>query len=398
MDPISFFVTPVTIVICKHVPTANDPTHHLLDVHKICRKKKHRQWQKMTTSGVVDHDVLELLLQEHADNFVNLVRLMIKFGLLVHLQSGGSAKDEYLVPALLPPSSSDGTWSDSQWSTCFLVFTTSEEFQQFTTISEKDLNMYGFLPSGLFERLIGKAVIWAQNTSANQSYTNFLLNHDEAILFFGSQRFRLKVRDDICSIEVNIEGLNPKAVHQRLMEQVQTIIEECMKSLFCFTALQYPFNMSNSSTAPFQLSEDCFLIPLGQIRSIVDSHSVLNRPGGRRLLTEAEAKTMYRDWLPNYEQRSRYDVFLSYRWGASDSLFVQCAFDRCGLFTVGPENREIGVFLDKECLQEGRLFQNEFAQAMKNTLVVVPVVSSDALLRMCTGQADVEDNVIVEVT
>jgi hypothetical protein len=303
MDPISFFVAPVTIVICKHVPTANDPTHHLLDVHKICRKKKHRQWQKMTTSGVVDHDVLELLLQEHADNFVNLVRLMIKFGLLVHLQSGGSAKDEYLVPALLPPSSSDGTWSDSQWSTCFLVFTTSEEFQQFTTISEKDLNMYGFLPSGLFERLIGKAVIWAQNTSANQSYTNFLLNHDEAILFFGSQRFRLKVRDDICSIEVNIEGLNPKAVHQRLMEQVQTIIEECMKSLFCFTALQYPFNMSNSSTAPFQLSEDCFLIPLGQIRSIVDSHSVLNRPGGRRLLTEAEAKTMYRDWLPNYEQR-----------------------------------------------------------------------------------------------
>lgn len=97
------------------------------------------------------------------------------------------------------------------------------------------------------------------------------------------------------------------------------------------------------------------------------------------------------------EQRSEYDVFLSYRWGPSDSTFVQSVFDRFGLFTTGEGGREVQVFLDRECLQEGRLFQNEFASSLKNTLVVVPVVSSDALRRMCSGSPLVEDNVLVEV-
>jgi hypothetical protein len=235
---------------------------------------------------------------------------MVKFGLLVRLQSGGSDEDQYLVPALMPQSIGNVVWSDSQFSTCFLVFTTSEELQHNTTISEQDLRVLGFLPSGLFERLVGKAVLWAQNTSANQSFSNFLLRHDEAILCFGSQRFRLKVRPDLCAIEVNIEGRSPKAVHQRLVEQVNIIITECMKSLFCFTAMQYPIVASNASSSSCEMNESSFLIPLHQIRSVIDCNSVLNHPGGRRLMTESEAKSMYCNWFPNYKQKETYDIFL----------------------------------------------------------------------------------------
>jgi hypothetical protein len=83
--------------------------------------------------------------------------------------------------------------------------------------------------------------------------------------------------------------------------------------------------------------------------------------------------------------------------GPSDSLFVQSVFDRFGLFTVGENAREVDVFLDRECLQAGQMFQTAFASALKNTLVVCPIVSSDALLRMCGAETTCEDNVLVEV-
>ena len=43
------------------------------------------------------------------------------------------------------------------------------------------------------------------------------------------------------------------------------------------------------------------------------------------------------------------------------------------------------------------MFQNQFAQSLRNARVAVPVVSSDALLRFCSGDGRVEDNLMVEV-
>lgn len=197
----------------------------------------------------------------------------------------------------------------------------------------------------------------AQHTSVNQSVKNFLLNQNVAILSFGSQRFRLKVLEDLCTIEVNIEGRNPRAALKRLMEQVQVIITECMKSLICFTAVSYSTSKGKSkSGGELVFDADTFLIPISQIRSVVSSHSVLNRPGGRRLLSETQAKEEFHIWLGGQNDSNQFDLFLSYRWGPNDSAFVQCVYDRFSLYTVGGDNREIHVFLDKECLEVGRYY------------------------------------------
>lgn len=138
----------------------------------MCRKKKHLQWQRMTSRGLVDQSILNLLLSEYADHYNQLVRLMTKFGLLVHLQSTDGPFDgststevsEFLVPALLPSNiEASLTWSDRSYSTCYFVFSTNRELESSTTISEGDLHLYGFLPQGLFERLLGKAVTWVRN-------------------------------------------------------------------------------------------------------------------------------------------------------------------------------------------------------------------------------------------
>ena len=146
-----------------------------------------------------------------------------------------------------------------------------------------------------------------------------------------------------------------------------------------------------------EFNDDSFLIPLSQVKSVVQSHSVLNRPGGRRLLTETEARNTFSEWIGDNRDTSAFDLFLSYRWGPSDSVFVQCLYDRFSLYTLGSDNREVHVFLDKECLQEGRMFQNQFASCLRSAHVAVPIVSSDALIRFCTGDGSVEDNVMVEV-
>ncbi|CAE7622803.1 unnamed protein product, partial [Symbiodinium microadriaticum] len=61
-------------------------------------------------------------------------------------------------------------------------------------------------------------------------------------------------------------------------------------------------------------------------------------------------------------------------------------FDRFGLYSVsescGTRKREIIVFLDSHSLQVGRLFQEDFVSNVKNSLVVVPIVSTDAVDRL----------------
>ena len=148
-------------------------------MHKICRKKKPLEWKRLTNSGIADQSVLNLLLTEYADYYSQLMRLMTKFGLLVQLQSSdrpnvgppASESNKYLVPALLPCSRQRSvTWSDLPYSTCYIVCTTCKELEQFTAISEEDLKLYGFLPQGLFERLLGKAVTWVRKVDSLNAY------------------------------------------------------------------------------------------------------------------------------------------------------------------------------------------------------------------------------------
>ena len=169
-------------------------------------------------------------------------------------------------------------------------------------------------------------------------------------------RFRLRVHEELSAIEVNIEGPKPRAVLNRLMEHVQTIIGDCMKSLKCFSAVRYSIdgNSGVGSADGLVCNEGAFLIPLSQIESLVESHSVLNRPGGRRLLSESEAMASFSEWLRVKELADQYDVFLSYRWGDRDSVLVRCVYDCFGCHTVGPERRDVLVFLDRECLQDGK--------------------------------------------
>ena len=306
VKPIQFFVVPATLVVCKHVPTENDPTLHQLPIHLECMKKMRVQWQHFTTKGVLDHKLLLMLLCDHAPNVQTIINLMLKYGLLVKLQHdpASSISDppllSYIVPPLLPDIKPSLTCQHS--SSFYFVFTTSNYLEgNFTFITNSDLETHGFLPHGLFERIIGKCVSWSQRTSKNNTLQNCALGHSSAILTFGSFRFQLKLMLELSSIEVKIEGNQPRAVMKRLCEIINDIIKERMNMLQYFTAVSFVRHGESS------------LIPLSSLNSAFERQSVMRNDNGDTIITPDQVHSQYHQWLDLKVQHEEWHVFLSYR-------------------------------------------------------------------------------------
>jgi hypothetical protein len=98
--------------------------------------------------------------------------------------------------------------------------------------------------------------------------------------------------------------------------------------------------------------------------------------------------------------RECYDVFLSYRWtGSFDEDLTLGLFNNLSEDVFGSSGREINVFLDKRRLQDGRNFQDDFADALLKTAVPVVILSTAALQRMVKLNADSAiDNLLLEWT
>ena len=336
---------------------------------------------------------------------------MVKFGLLVPLRTqnttsttaAAAAVTQYLVPTLLSPASlldpSVAQWTDQRSSSCYLVFTLAEDLEQSSTLTEADLRSAGFLPGGMFERIVGKALSWSQDTARGSSITlqSVLLHKDVAVLAFGGQRFRLVHCADLHCVRVDIEGDHPIGIQQKLLDFACKIIDECMRSLRCFVAvcLTIPSEEQVEKTIK-QLLPSELLIPLEQLRKAGKGESMLTRRGGRKLMSLADIKSSYGQWLQLFELRDRYDVFISYRWGDHDSSFTERLFDMFTNYSMGASNRAVEVFLDRKRLREGRQFKSDFAAALTHCAVALPMVSVDALGRMTDHNPAYCDNVLLE--
>jgi GTPase SAR1 family protein len=407
LDPVSYLVTPATIIICKLTPDHEDTIHHCMASHRECERKHKRAWSQLTHEGVLSVQLLPILWEKYQQHSEVLLQLLVKFGLLVPLHGDASGPvAQYLVPTLLTPASPEDAfivnWTSAEYSTCYFAFTLSPDLGRFSTVTGAELRAAGFLPGGMFERIVGKALSWSQDTSVDAAIDlqSVILHKDVAVLAFGRQRFRLVNCADIHCVRVDVEGAHPIGVQQKLQDFIQRIIGECMKSLLCFCAVPFLSTTGDppgsQSTLRKTLLPNELLIPLSQLRRASKGESMLVRKGQHTLLTEAEIAKKYCQWLQLHVLRDRYDVFLSYRWGRYDSEFTEQLFDMFTNFPLGEQNRAVEVFLDRRRLQEGRLFKSDFAKALTHSLIVVPVLSVDALARMVEHNPSQPDNVLLE--
>jgi len=212
----------------------------------------------MVTRGVVGRQLIEDLLVHKVvqNNIPVVINMMIKYGLIVILEQPEelislsdetpySIPDKYLVPALLPSTVGDTcSFQDTRWNsvqhfnTCYFVFGTQSNLSSSQSLCLSQLKSECFLPRGLMERLIGKAVVWSQLTSISSRYQAPALYKNYAVLSYGHQLFRLVCIYGINCIRLDIEGEHPLPAHTRISEQIEKCIGEHMGMLHFITALR----------------------------------------------------------------------------------------------------------------------------------------------------------------
>jgi GTPase SAR1 family protein len=96
MDPVKYFVTPATTIICKHVQREedHDATWHLLPIHEKCRKKYSDDWEMMLQYGFVSEQLLDALLSGYSQK-EHVKELMLLYGLLLRLEKSLTEKGGY---------------------------------------------------------------------------------------------------------------------------------------------------------------------------------------------------------------------------------------------------------------------------------------------------------------
>jgi hypothetical protein len=169
---------------------------------------------------------------------------------------------------------------------------------------------------------------------------------------------------------------------------VQLVIDEMIPGLGFIVAVLD----DGSSRQNFQRScvQTAHLVSLTQATKCISSGNVvlLNNVANSSLCA-AEARALFQRWIPPAGLRDCYDVFLSYRWtGSFDEDLTLGLFNNLSEDVFGSSGREINVFLDKRRLQDGRNFQEDFADALLKTSMPAVILSTASLQRMVKLTAD----------
>ena len=406
LDIITFFVEPVTLIICNHISKPSDSTVHHRKIQEVCRKNMAMEWDEMTQRGLVNQSLMEFLLSHKVKptNIPIIINMMLKYGLIVKLDHGQDINSKghlapawpspvyYLVPALLPrhPTNfEDDVWEIiTKFNSCYFFFTTdqfcSSNWYNFTILQKE-----GFLPWGLMERLIAKAVERSQLTNLANMNDITRLYQNYATISYGRQQFRLVCIPEINCIRLNVEGEHPLPVYNRICEQIDACVKECMGSLQFITALRYV----TASEAENQLT----LLNLVSVREVdvKDTELIVkDHPS----VTLQYVTSHFAPWLINSDiiNLSSYDVFISHRWLREDDEVVDQLYDSFLGQVVGSEKRAVKVFYDKVWLKGARQCQKTFGKSLINSTILVPMLTTDSLQKMLSHNPEEEDNVLIE--
>jgi hypothetical protein len=407
MDPVKYFVTPATTIICKHVQREgdHDATWHLMPIHEKCRKSYSDDWEMMLQYGFVSEQLLDALLSGYSQK-ENVKKLMLCYGLLLNLigdhskagviHSNSLFGTGYLVPSLFNPREDAREAEDKhEVNVCvnsfYLGFYVSKLLELGSTIDISEIKSKGFLPNGFFERLLCKMISVCLNDSPSQAADwSKNIRKDSVLLTVKGQKFRMTCILSENMIKVDVFGYNPIPVYLLLSENIETVCEESYHTLKYMTLLSLMVNAANRDDESHFIKLECLQRSMAEVAS-------LSLPSDVSL---AKLKEVYNVWFCGYKQTlalSGYDIFLSYRWNAQDSALVKCLFHEFSYYNLSSERYSpVSVFLDGRRLQDGEDFRESFVSSLLQSKIVVPVVSVEALKRMVHHNPAQIDNLLLE--
>jgi GTPase SAR1 family protein len=386
MDAVKYFVTPATMIICKHVQREgdHDATWHLMPIHEKCRKTYSDDWKMMLQYGFVSEQLLDALLSGYTQK-ENVRKLMLCYGLLLNLNDDHSKASVihsnslfgagYLVPSLFNPREEAREAevkheADAGVNSFYVGFYVSKLLELGSAVNISEIKSKGFLPNGFFERLLCKMITVCLNDSPSQAADwSKNIRKDSVLLTVKGQKFRMTCILSENMIKVDVFGYNPLPVYFLLSENIETVCEESYHTLKYMTLLSLMVNAASRD------GESHFIKLEALQRSMAEVAS-LSLPSDVSL---AKLKEVYNVWFCGYKQTlalSGYDVFLSYRWNAQDSALVKCLFHEFSYYNLVSERYSpVSVFLDGRRLQDGEDFRESFVYYLQHSNIVVKIVS-----------------------
>ena len=415
MDAIDYLVTPASMVICNHSGHDDDKTRHVLpeDIMSEITKSCNEKWVELVKEGFLSKSLLPLIWKDRKREVDRLLSLMTQYGLLVPLIGDEESESDvrYVVPSLLPtcddPDINDakGKWGDqrSELNSCYFFFTLTKALENKPELTCTNLIEDGFCPSGLYERLVGKIIMWNQVTSKDGIFDpqTIALFKDVSVLSFGSRRFRLTASPALRRLNclrVDVQGSNPLVVVQKLTELIKQVINESMKGLSVMLLLP-KLDDAHSNIDCVRLleqsddSNSLTLLSLTAVKKAVESNNGLIQKA-KTIISFDDLKRYYSCWLQVYSAKARYDLFISYRWGEFDQPLARQIFDAMSNYSL--LDRNIDVFLDVLRLKDGQQFDKEFVRALVNSKVILPLLTMDGVVKFRSHTGEFVDNVLLE--
>ncbi len=408
LDPVRFLVKPASRIVCQHdidESASFEPDEERnLHMRILKSRKSHEDLRK----GIMHREVLmEFLWSDVVDNRDELELLMTKYQLMVPLTNEDGNEDRFLLPGLLPERRTKQVddHPDKKQPPRFVgyfIFGHTEIIQKYRKkgpgyVSVDDVKEAGFLPMGLFAAVLGSIVAECQCVH-DMSFSDMEMTLSSISTGFGSHKFVLRQLPEYNMMELVLMVDSPLLVVERLLEWMHGAVSNIMPSLGFAMCIDQDGGVCRDGQVTTPPTGSLVILDgeggLEQRLAASPAEDIKVARGQR--LSAREARTCFGQWLIPLGLREWYHVFLSYRWGEFDTELVKALFSTLSV-AVNGEGAQVQVFLDQNRLEHGRKFSSDFAKGLINSLVVVPIVSSAALVRMFALKSDSNiDNVLLE--
>lgn len=203
--------------------------------------------------------------------------------------------------------------------TAFLLFGLEDEAQsggvrdwrKSGRVLLSDVGTEGFLPHGIFSRVLSKCQQWMQSMMAGYTEADLNAGHNEAVFSYGAgHKFKIVNCMKQCHIRVELLVSNPKQVLEKLQAQCEQVLREVMPGLSVLVAVPSDGAASSQGYAGY----DGELLLLHGPNGLVQvEHKGKEMMVSGKTLVVRELRMRFAPFLPPKGMLDAYDVFESYR-------------------------------------------------------------------------------------
>jgi hypothetical protein len=353
----------------------------LIPEHQAARKALPAQFQALASKGILNRGLLEQLWAGK-DYHEEVTQLMVSLGLMVPIlaEEHCDGEPDFLVPAILPEDKICEPPAGAHLVAYILfgVSSTVAEWQKAGYLPYSTIEQFGYMPAGVFSRLLGAMASLCQQTEPYPSISEMVIRKNIGFFELGTQiKFTLIKRDHLIAVHI-VQGTG-YGMSEILQGHLSTIVDKFLPG--------FSFQLAIPS-----YDGGCTMLsgPKGIKSRTTKNEAMKINP--TELLTSSELCLRFKQWIVPRGMEDWYHFFFSYRWNQFDEELTMSLYMELSL-QIAEDNHAPRTFLDKMRLETGGNFITDFGNSLCKSMIAVVFLSAAALKRMSETQVDLNKDV-----